>query len=231
MAGLSLGVKSLMEITACTVDSSGAVTVKESEKFEVMINPSSYKFETSVCFNNSKSQGEIGNRKQFSHMNDGKVSFDLIIDGSGVVNLPIPGLGSDDVKTQIETLNSVLGYDGTEHEPKHSRLVWGSLIFFGRMTSMTTDYSVFKPSGEPLRAKVSLKFSGFMTEKEESLKANRSSPDLSHIVEVKAGDTLPLLCHRVYKDSAYYMDVAKINKIENFRHLKAGDKLIFPPLK
>lgn len=231
MAGLSLGLKSLMEITACTVSEDGTLTVKESEKFDVMINPSSYSFENSVCFNKSRAQGAIGSRNQFSHMNDGKVGFDLVIDGTGVVNLPIPGIGSDDVKTQIKNLSAVLGYDGKEHEPKHSRLVWGTLIFYGRMTSMSTTYSVFKPSGEPLRAKIGLKFTGFMTNEEGALAANNSSPDLSHLIEVQAGDTLPLLCNRVYKDSTYYMEVARINHLENFRSIKPGERLIFPPLK
>ncbi|MEJ2045209.1 MAG: LysM peptidoglycan-binding domain-containing protein [Reinekea sp.] len=225
MAGLSLGLKSLMEITACTVSSDGTVSVDEGDSFEVMINPNSYKFETTVCFAKGGAQGEIGNRKQFKRINDGKVSFDLIIDGSGVVSLL-----ADDVKTQIKDLAAVLGYDGSEHEPKHSRLVWGTLIFFGRMTSMTTNYTLFKPSGDPLRAKVSLNFTGFMTSQEESLKANRSSPDLSHLIEVKAGDSLPALCYQVYKDSTYYLEIAKINGLSNFRSLTPGQKLMFPPL-
>jgi hypothetical protein len=232
MAGLSLGLKSLMEITACTVDKDGNVTPKtgKDDSFEVMINPSSYKYDTSVCYNKTRAQGEIGNRNQFKSMNDGKVSFELILDGTGVVNLPIPGVGSDDVKTQLKRLNKVFGYDGEEHEPNHSQLVWGTLIFYGRMTSMSTNYSVFKPNGDPLRAKVSLNFTGFMTNKEEMAKANRSSPDLSHLIEVKAGDTLPALCYRVYRDPSYYLDIAKVNGLLNFRDLKAGQTLLFPPL-
>jgi len=48
---------------------------------------------------------------------------------------------------------------------------------------------------------------------------------------VKAGDTLPLLCHRVYKDSTYYLDIARINGITNFRNIRPGMRLKFPPLK
>jgi nucleoid-associated protein YgaU len=69
-----------------------------------------------------------------------------------------------------------------------------------------------------------------MSKEEESLKANRSSPDLSHTVEVQAGDTLPLLCHRIYKDAAYYPEVARANNIVDFRTLKPGLRLHFPPL-
>ena len=49
-------------------------------------------------------------------------------------------------------------------------------------------------------------------------------------IEVKAGDTLPILCHRIYKESAYYPAIARINNIRHFRDLKPGQRLYFPPL-
>jgi nucleoid-associated protein YgaU len=70
-----------------------------------------------------------------------------------------------------------------------------------------------------------------MSKEEEALRANRSSPDMSHLIEVKAGDTLPLLCYRVYRDSSYYLEVARQNKLTDFRDLKPGSKLHFPPLR
>jgi nucleoid-associated protein YgaU len=78
---------------------------------------------------------------------------------------------------------------------------------------MVVENTLFKPSGEPLRAKLQMTFKSFITNEEEAKKANRSSPDLSHVVEVKAGDTLPLLCHRIYKDSSYYLEIARIKNI------------------
>jgi LysM repeat protein len=135
------------------------------------------------------------------------------------------------VKTQLSQLNAVVyNYDGSDHEPNIVRLLWGSLIFYGRLDSMSVTYKLFKPSGEPLRALVKLAFTGFVSKSEESLKAKRSSPDLTHVVEVKAGDTLPLLCNRIYKDCSYYLDVAEVNGIDHIRDLKPGQKLYFPPL-
>ena len=90
---------------------------------------------------------------------------------------------------------------------------------------------MFKPSGDPLRATVTLDFVGTMSSTEAALMANRSSPDLSHMVEVRQGDTLPLLCQRIYGDPAYYLDVARFNRLVDFRNLKPGGKLHFPPLE
>ncbi len=233
MAGISTGLKKKLSISPCTLDSAGNISVDASKKaFEVMLNPSAYSHNLSINYNKKKTLGQSGNESKFNAVEPEKVSFDMVIDGTGVVNLPIPGIGSPDVKTQVQQLQDIVyTYDGSKHEPNHVRLLWGSLIFFGRMESMSLDYTLFKPSGEPLRAKVKLSFVGAMSKEEESLKANRSSPDLTHVVEVKAGDTLPLLCYRIYNDSAYYLDVARINHLVNFRNLKPGTKLHFPPLR
>ena len=231
MAAVSSGHKSLLEITACTIDDAGNINANESDSFTVMINPASYSYNRSVSFNKKTGIGQIGNSLKYNRVKEDSVSFDIVIDGTGAVNSAAPGKNSEDVKTQIQKLDKVLGYDGNIHEPKHSRLLWGSLIFFGRMESMSSQYTLFKPSGEPLRAKIKLAFVGFMSDKKESLLANRSSPDLSHLIEVKAGDTLPQLCNVVYRDSAYYIDIARLNNLDNFRQLTPGDKLYFPPLK
>ncbi|MCG8415963.1 MAG: hypothetical protein MI746_17245, partial [Pseudomonadales bacterium] len=166
-----------------------------------------------------------------------EISFQIYIDGTGVVldyatatsdDRPVQ---YDDVKTQLKNLNSVVyEYKGIDHEPQVVRLLWGSMIFYGRLASMQLTYKLFKPNGEPLRATADMKFTGFVSKEESSLSARTSSPDLTHVVEVKAGDTLPLLCNQVYKDSAYYLAVAEANGLSHFRDIKPGQKLFFPPL-
>ena len=225
---VSTGLKKKLTISPCTVDTAGNISVNASKSsFEVMLNPASYSHSLQIGYDKKKTQGQTGNELKFSAVEPEKVSLDIVIDGTGVVNVTSP-----DVKTQVQSLKDVVyTYDGTKHEPNHVRLLWGSLIFFGRLETMSLDYTLFKPSGEPLRAKIKLAFAGAMSKEEASLKANRSSPDLTHVIEVKAGDTLPLLCYRIYKNSAYYTDVARANGLVSFRNIKPGTKLNFPPLR
>jgi nucleoid-associated protein YgaU len=96
---------------------------------------------------------------------------------------------------------------------------------------MALNYTLFKSSGVPLRARAEMKFLGFVSTEEGRLSANRSSPDLSHSVLVTAGDTLPLLCQRIYGDSRYYPEVAAFNGLREFRRLVPGTRLNFPPLR
>lgn len=218
--------KKKLKISPCTMDSGGNVSVDDGDSFEVMLNPSSYSHTYSIGYNKKEAMGQLGSDAKFSGIKPENVKFDLVLDGTGVVE------ADDDVKTQVKQLSDIVyAYDGSEHEPNYVRLLWGSMIFFGRLESMSVEYTLFKPSGEPLRAKVQLAFTGFMSKEEEALRANRSSPDLSHIIELKAGDNLPMLCYRVYKDSSYYLDVARVNGITNFRDIRPGTKLHFPPLR
>ena len=132
---------------------------------------------------------------------------------------------------EIELLkNVVYTYVGSKHEAPIVQLKWGSLLFYGRVESLTFNYTLFKPSGLPLRAKVTLTLIEYQSSEEISKEAAQESPDLTHLIEVKAGDTLPLLCYQIYQDCTYYIDVAKINNLTNFRDLKPGIKLQFPPL-
>ncbi len=233
MAGFNTGLKKKLTITACTVEK-GKVTLsrKAADRFEVMLNPSSYRHEHTIEYNEKKTQGQAGADPKFSAVDAEKIRFDLIIDGTGVVGVPIPGVGPNDVKTQIRLLKDIVyKYRGKEHEPSIVQLSWGKFIFIGRLDSLSLEYTLFMPGGDPLRAKVQMSFTQFMSAQEESLRANRSSPDLSHKVLVKAGDTLPLLCYRIYKDSSYYPQVARFNNLTDFRHIEPGSTLDFPPLR
>ncbi len=237
MAGLSTGLKKLLTITSCDV-AAGKVTPStvSADIFKVMLNPSEFTHKLGLSYSggdcdSKKPIGQSSVETKFSSAEAEEMSFDLVLDGTGVVNLPVPPLGSP-VKDQIEQLKKVTyDYDGEEHEPRVVELVWGEFKFEGRLKSMSVKYTLFKPNGDPLRAKTTLSFVSFMSAEEEALTSDKKSPDLTHIVEVKAGDTLPLLCYRIYKNCSYYMEVARANSITNFQDIKPGTKLHFPPVR
>ena len=75
-----------------------------------------------------------------------------------------------------------------------------------------------------------MSFALFKTFKDLEAESNKSSPDLTHVIEVRAGDTLPNLCNKVYNDPSYYMQVARVNNLSDFCRLVPGTRLVFPPL-
>jgi hypothetical protein len=226
------GSKESLRLTACKVDrETGVVTVEKSEYYELVINPSEFSHERTICYNTKRTQGQTGNPLKFSAVNPDKISFSVVFDGTGVVAPQDPNAPSD-VVNQIEALSAIVcNYQGDDHEPNPVQLLWGTLIFQGRLQSLSTNYTLFKPSGAPLRARSELVFKGFGSNTEINLLADRSSPDLSHSVTVVIGDTLPLLCQRIYGDSRYYPEVAAYNGLREFRRLQPGARLHFPPLR
>jgi nucleoid-associated protein YgaU len=91
-------------------------------------------------------------------------------------------------------------------------------------------YNLFKPSGQPLRAKATCTFAISISDEVRLKLEDQHSPDLTHVRTVKDGDTLPMMCHEMYGDPKYYLEVARVNKLKNFRSLSVGEKIFFPPL-
>ena len=58
----------------------------------------------------------------------------------------------------------------------------------------------------------------------------RRPPDLTRLRDVRDGDTLPLLVNDIYGKPELYLEVARANRLFNFRKLKAASRLSFPPL-
>jgi LysM repeat protein len=220
------GIKTKLKISPCDVKD-GVATVNGEPPFEAMINPSGYSVASAIEYAQNKTLGP-GIEKKFSKSIADKVTFkELVLDGTGIVGGP----AITSVKDQIALLRKVsYNYQGSDHEPPVVEISWGPLLFKARVESLNIDYTLFKPNGDPLRAKIKLGLVAYKSTEESLREASLESPDLTHLVEVKAGDTLPLLCYQIYKNPAHYMAVARINNLQQFRKLQPGQVLRFPPL-
>ena len=196
-------------------------------EYEVMINPSSLSHSHSISYGLDQPPGVTDSVTKFKNVSPQNLSFEIIIDGTGATGK------LKDVAEEIKKLKKVTyDYYGDTHETAYVKIAWGDTIgFFGRLTNMDITHTLFAPSGKSLRAKVSLKFISSSDLKTQMKEMQKSSPDLTHLVKVKVGDTLPLMCQRIYKASHYYLQIAKINNLVNFRELTPGQELIFPPIK
>lgn len=207
---------------------------KQAGAFTVFINPAKYTHGYKVLYNDVQAQGASGGAPSFNRTKADKVTFELVFDGTGVVPSPLPGVvpfTGDGVAEQLEAFKKlVFTYNGNIHSPNYLKLVWGTLLFKCVLDTLSVAYTLFKPDGTPLRARASATFLGYNDEVELALKARKSSPDLSHLVTVKGGDTLPLLCDAVYGSSRYYVQVARANGLTGFRRLEVGSTLLLPPL-
>lgn len=213
--------------------------VSEGE-FKTLLNPEKYVFKYKIEQNEDQASGTSATAPKFNKALPEDLELEFVFDRTGVIT-DYGASGPGDNKTfkdegggiidDIEQFKKVIfDYNGDEHKPNYLMISWGTLLFKGTLSEMDITFKLFKADGTPLRAVARAKFKGFVEDDLRVAKENNSSPDLTHVRIVKEGDTLPLMTFRIYGDSKYYLEVAKANEIPNFRKLKVGQKIFFPPI-
>ncbi|WP_346857589.1 hypothetical protein [uncultured Draconibacterium sp.] len=209
-------------------------------EFRSLLNPEKYNLKYKVEQNQRQAAGTSAASPRYNRTPPEDLELEFIFDRTGVlINYGGPGeedntLSSDEgvgIADDVDQFKRVVfDYNGDEHRPNYLVLSWGALLFKGVLTELNLTFKLFKPDGTPLRASATAKFKGFIEDNLRVAMENNSSPDLTHVRIVNEGDTLPLMTHRIYGDSKYYLEIAKVNKLSNFRKLRVGQEIFFPPL-
>lgn len=206
--------------------------------FEVMFNPNSISIRHENKFSNKKGVGTSGATKNYIYSFSDKVSLDLVIDGTGVADFGIAtliGKGTASVAEQVDKfLNLCFKMDGKIHEPKFLKIQWGTGVlknFDCVLQSVDIEYTLFDKNGASLHAILKTTFIRDVAPGKLPFLEGKNSPDLSHTRVVRSGDTLPLLSKEIYGSSQYYLRLAQVNNLDDFRNLTPGQELIFPPLE
>jgi hypothetical protein len=202
-------------------------TAFEGQPYTVMINPDTLKWQRKIEYNEQQTPDSSSASQKYKCTSSDKLNFDIVIDCTGVVDSKRVNMA-----TEISTLEKIVyTYNGDIHRPNYVKVQWGSsLTFKGVLDSFDISYTLFKPDGSPLRAKISLGFSQYISPSTVKMEEKQASPDVTHLVSVVEGVTLPQLCQKVWSDDSYYVQVARYNDLNKFRNLKGIEKLIFPPI-
>ncbi len=214
------------------------------EDFAVMFNPTGYSRHFEVTYCPPKPKGSSGSPSIFSYVKPQEFVMEFLFDGTGVAGPPAdfgialsaPGIGGllpeTTVKERIDAfLALTYQMEGTIHRSKYLKLKWGDFVSHCIMKSADIEYTLFKPDGEPLRAKVKANFKEDFDEKLRIKKDGLSSPDLTHLRQVEEEENLPLMSQEIYRDPSYYLQLARSNKLKHFRRLRTGQTLSFPPIR
>ena len=198
--------------------------------FECLVNPDTMHYETGIKFSEETIPAGTQNPEtKYIRKEADRLSFKLLIDGTGVIDVTGPT-----AETQLTKLkDAVMSYGGSNHEVLPVVINWGTTLksFICRLERISINYKMFTSDGKPLRAEVDLEFRQDTPAKKDVQQRANSSPDLSHLIIVKEGDNLPEMCENIYGNAKMYLEIARINKLTNFRHLKAGTEILFPPVE
>ena len=202
--------------------------------YPVMYNPESFSRSVEVVHKEVEVPGDDGTQLEFEKVPGDLISFEFLLDATGASVNSINGdvakvLGG--VDAEIALFFELTKSRGAQsHQPKSLTIVWGTFLFNCKLVNAKVDYTLFAPSGRPLRAKINATFKGNTPRILQAAISKLFSADLTHVRIVKEGETLHLIAKEVYGDSRYYLELAKINGLKNFRNLKPGTELVLPPL-
>lgn len=195
--------------------------------FVALFNPTVYGLKHEIQYSEERASGATGSPQKFQSIKPREFSMEFMFDGTGVATEGVVNV-SDKI---TEFLNVTGSFEGDQHRPKYLKVYWGDLLSKCVLKLAEVNYSLFDMDGKPLRAKIKADFTEAIDEATRVAREDRNSPDLTHQRIVKAGDTLPLMCFKIYGDSKFYLHVADYNGINNFRRLQIGREIHFPPIK
>jgi len=193
--------------------------------FVAMFNPESFSVKDEIEWSPQCPPSGDGGDPKYIRVKPRVFTIEFTLDGTGVntngVKIP--------VTAQVALFRLVTtNVRGAIHRPPYLMVQYGTFVNTCIINSSTVTYTMFDMFGLPIRAKISATFTERTVGALNDILGMLSSPDLTHEVIVRQYDLLPLLTYQVYNNQNYYLQVARVNRLKNFRKLKAGDKLIFP---
>ncbi|MCP5013273.1 MAG: LysM peptidoglycan-binding domain-containing protein [Aestuariibacter sp.] len=140
---------------------------------------------------------------------------------------PFPTPDATDVREYTNPLLALATINEELHRPPVCKLSWGDFedIFTGVLTKLDQKFTMFMPSGMPVRATVSCSFM-----ESDMVVLELHSADITKTVQVMPQDTLHSIAIRQYGDASQWRRIARANQIMNPRLLTPGMRLIIPTL-
>ena len=189
-----------------------------------MFNPNQITVQKNVNWETVATLGRDVPDGQFTHGDPATLSLDLFFDTfeDGVSVLK----RTDDI-FHLTTVEK----HGDIHRPPVCQLSWGLGIFFqGVLTSLSQRFTLFLPTGIPVRATLNCTFRQWRSGRDEESLQRRESVDVAKRRVVKLGDTLSSIANEEYRDPSLWRPIADANRLVNPRLLVPGMELVVPAL-
>lgn len=206
-----------------------------SKKIEAAYNPEKYSVNKGVHYAEIVIPGLDEPVLQFIHGQNEKVTLDLFFD---TTEKGMTGSVTD-VRTLTSAVYGLLRVNTKTHAPLRFSITWGTgKSLFGQgsssslcvLESMSEEFSLFAPTGEPLRAKLTVTIRLASTVKLQFQDTPRHSPDRTTLVTVVRGQRITDIAYQQYGDSTQWRPIADASGLANPRFLDPGTTLKVPSL-
>jgi len=177
-----------------------------SETIPVMYNP------TELSDNRTVKVCGVGNNVQFERLIRDDMTLSLFFDTYEA------GTDVRDKTRQIQSLMIRNAGKGTRKEPPKVSLSWAGVWFTGIVIGLKQNFTMFLPSGVPVRARLEVTLKSILTDKEEL--AALGIPNCRKLHLVTSNDRIDLMAYETTGDPAWWREIAEANDI--------ADPLAFP---
>ncbi len=128
-------------------------------------------------------------------------------------------------------VSGLMDIDPELHAPPICLFVWGSYVFPCVIERASKKFTMFLPTGVPVRATVSVTLKEYVDPEILTKGTPLSSTDRTKRITIKQGDSLWAIAAREYGDPTKWRHIALENDIDNPRLLEPGMEINIPPLE
>ena len=199
-------------------------------------------FVNCICDHNTIG-GESG-ESSFKKSNSSEIEVTFLLDDTTFSNIVAFGLPNnlipDSVDKSIKSLLKIChSVDGKIHEPPYLTLKPLSMPlvntaaggFSGRLMSLKIQNEIVDMLGNRIKAQVKCRFKECLSDKQIKSITGKSSPDLTHVFQVKTGDRLTSIANNIYGDAEFVSSVAEFNELDTIRKMNVGAFMKYPPME
>ena len=212
------------------------ITTEQGKAIKARYNPERYTVNKAVQIAEIAIPGLDSPVQQFVRGQAEKITFELFYDTTELGTVD----GVKDVRELTGEIYKLLKVTKGTHAPPRCLLQWGAagkLFSFGTnvwpwcvLESVTEEFTLFSPSGVPLRAKLNVSFREAWTIEEQLQETPRHTGDRTKARRLGPGQTLTHLAWQEYGDAGAWRAIADANDLDDPLAVVPGQMLHVPRL-
>jgi hypothetical protein len=210
--------------TLTNLTASPAVTIT------CQFNPTELTFTKTNTWDNRPAQGQNAGISSFGGGKPSSFSLDLLFDTTDT-GADVRTQYTDKLLAMMAVPTAPNNPNQTLSEPPRIRFQWGVIRAYDTIiTSITLNFTYFKPDGTPVRAKAKVDLQEIVDEKVFSPQNPTSMSKPRRVWVVTEGETLDWIAYQEYGSAAHWRHIAETNNIDNPLDISAGQTLVLFPL-
>lgn len=204
--------------------------VENGTPIVIQFNPKEYSVSNAAKYSEKSISGQEGAILQFVSGESPTLTMSLMFDTYIPPTMEIPVEGGVDVTLLTRQVIALTHIKGTLHRPPMVTFLWGSVTFKGVVTNVQQHFTMFLPTGIPVRAKLDVTFKSVNQTDFLRLLTPLESPDRTKFRTIKEGDQLWRFAEDEYGSADMWRVIAKANAINDPLDIHPGQVIKLPAL-